>query len=137
MHGAPAPAAGAGVHQPHVLSFYKISYRPTRSGQLRYGQGQYDFEEGGLLFAAPNQIIGGAEESAAGPCAQFTLLIHPDFLAPYPLAKKMGHYGFTYAANAALHVSEQEKELLLALFHTMEAELASRLDEFSQEVVIA
>jgi AraC family transcriptional regulator, transcriptional activator of pobA len=50
----------------------------------------------------------------------------------------MRHYGFfTYAAHEALHVSEQEKELLLALFHTMEAELASRLDEFSQEVVIA
>ena len=138
VHGAHAPAAGAGVHQPHVLSFYKISYRPTRSGQLRYGQGQYDFEDGGLLFAAPNQVIGGAEEPAEGSCAQFTLLIHPDFLAPYPLAKKMGHYGFfTYAANEALHVSEPEKDLLLALFHTMEAELTSRLDEFSQEVVIA
>ncbi|AHJ95574.1 Transcriptional regulator, AraC family (plasmid) [Hymenobacter swuensis DY53] len=50
----------------------------------------------------------------------------------------MRHYGFfTYSANEALHVSEPEKELLLALFNTMKTELASRLDEFSQEVVIA
>ena len=138
VHGAHAPAASAGVHQPHVLSFYKISYRPKLSSKLPYGQGYYDFEEGGLLFAAPNQVIGGAEEPLGQACAHITLLIHPDFLAGYPLVKKMGHYGFfTYAANEALHVSEPEKDLLLALFHTMEAELASRLDEFSQEVVIA
>ena len=138
LHGAHAPAAGAGVQQPHVLSFYKIAYRPKLSSKLSYGQGHYDFEEGGLLFAAPNQLIGGAEEPTGQACAHFTLLIHPDFLAGYPLAKKMGHYGFfTYAASEALHVSEPEKDLLLALFRTMEAELASRLDEFSQEVVIA
>ena len=137
LHGAHAPAGRAGGHQPHVLSFYKISYRPRLSSQLSYGQGYYDFEEGGLLFAAPGQLIGGSEESVGQACGQFTLLIHPDFLASYPLAKKMGHYGFfTYAANEALHVSEPEKDLLLALFNTMEAELASRLDEFSQEVVI-
>ena len=42
----------------HVLSFYKISYKPRLGGKLKYGQGHYDFDEGGLLFAAPNQIIG-------------------------------------------------------------------------------
>ncbi len=138
LHGAHAPAARAGVHQAHVLSFYKIAYRPQLSSRLRYGQGHYDFEEGGLLLAAPNQLIGGSEEPTGTACAHFTLLIHPDFLASYPLTKKIGHYGFfTYAANEALHVSEPEKDLLLALFSTMEAELASRLDEFSQEVVVA
>ena len=139
VHGARTPAASVSSQQSHVLSFYKISYRPTLSSKLRYGQGYYDFDEGGLLFAAPNQVIGGGpEEPAEGACGHYTLLVHPDFLASYPLAKKIQHYGFfTYAANEALHVSEQEKELVLALFKTMEAELASRLDEFSQEVVIA
>ena len=138
VQGAHAPATSAGVQQPHVLSFYKISYRPKLSSKLSYGQGYYDFEEGGLLLAAPNQVIGGAEEPTEGPCAHVTLLIHPDFLAGYPLAKKIRHYGFfTYAANEALHVSEQEKEVLLSLFNTMAAELASRWDEFSQAVVVA
>ena len=135
-----ADMAGVNLNSPHshVLSFYKIAYRPKLSNKLKYGQGYYDFDEGGLLFAAPGQLIGGTEEPVPGLCGHFTLLIHPDFLAGYPLAKKMRHYGFfTYAAHEALHVSEQEKELLLALFKTMGAELASRLDEFSQEVVIA
>ncbi len=137
LKGARLPAEGVGA-QPHALSFYKISYRPRLSSRLKYGQGYYDFEEGGLLFAAPNQVIGGPEEHEAGACGHYTLLIHPDFLAGSPLAKKMQQYGFfTYSVNEALHVSAQEKELVLALFETMEAELASRLDEFSQEVVIA
>jgi AraC family transcriptional activator of pobA len=138
IRGVHLPAASGEAHQSHVLSFYKVSYRPKLSSKLKYGQGYYDFDEGGLLFAAPNQLIGGTEEQEVGACGQYTLLIHPDFLAPYPLAKKMRDYGFfTYATNEALHVSEPEKELLLSLFKTMDAELASRLDEFSQEVVVA
>jgi len=42
----------------HVLHFYKISYKPSLGGKLKYGQDYYDFDEGGLLFAAPNQVIG-------------------------------------------------------------------------------
>ncbi len=138
VNSATTPVAGASACRSHVLSFYRISYGPQLGSPLRYGQGYYDFDEGGLFFAAPNQLIGCTEERGAGADAHYTLLIHPDFLATYPLAKKMGHYGFfTYAANEALHVSEQEKEVLLALFKTMEAELASRWDEFSQDVVVA
>jgi AraC-like DNA-binding protein len=135
-----AEMAAVNLHSQHshVLGFYKIAYRPRLSSRLRYGQGYYDFDEGGLLFAAPGQLIGGTDEHAQGMCGHVTLLIHPDFLLGYPLAKKMRHYGFfTYEAHEALHVSEPEKELLLALFRTMEAELASRLDEFSQDVVVA
>ncbi|MFD1875373.1 helix-turn-helix domain-containing protein [Hymenobacter bucti] len=139
MRNARPPGQGSGSAQPHVLGFYKVSFWPKLSRKLKYGQGYYDFEAGGLLFAAPGQLLGGTpqpEEEDA--CAHMTLLIHPDFLASYPLAKKIREYGFfTYSANEALHVSEPEREVLLTLFRTMEAELASRLDEFSQDVVIA
>ena len=70
----------------HVLSIYKISYRTKLGGKLRYGQGYYDFDEGGLLFAAPNQIVGG--NNTAKCSTGYTLLIHPDFFRNYPLAKK-------------------------------------------------
>src|SRR6201985_3024311 len=65
---------------PHVLNFYKISYRPKFAGKLKYGQDYYDFDEGGLLFAAPGQIVGGNNEDEVRNCSQHTLLIHPDFL---------------------------------------------------------
>jgi AraC-like DNA-binding protein len=122
--------------RPHILNFYKISYRSSANGRLRYGQGYYDFEDGGLMFAAPNQVISTDEETYEH--TGYTLLIHPDFFLGHPMARKIREYGFfSYAANEALHLSEKEKETIVAIFHIMEEELNSRIDDFSQHVVIA
>ncbi|WP_179412369.1 helix-turn-helix domain-containing protein [Mucilaginibacter sp. E4BP6] len=121
----------------HVLKFYKISYKLKLSGKLKYGQDYYDFDEGGLLFAAPNQVIGGNAEDTRD-CSQYTLLIHPDFLLTYPLAKKIKQYGFfSYSANEALHLSDKEKETIISIFEIIEEELNSRIDDFSQDVIIS
>lgn len=125
------------VPQSHVLHFYKISYKPRLSGRIKYGQDYYDFDEGGLLFAAPGQIIGN-DENHGGVCSQYTLLIHPDFLLSYPLAKKIKQYGFfSYSANEALHLSDKEKAVIISIFEIIEEELSSRLDDFSQDVIIS
>lgn len=123
----------------HVLSFYKIAYKPKQTAKLKYGQHYYDFTEGGLLFAAPGQVVGShATEAATLDCSQYTLLIHPDFLRHYPLAKKIKQYGFfSYSADEALHLSEEEKETIMAIFGMIEKELNSRIDDFSQDVMIA
>jgi AraC family transcriptional regulator, transcriptional activator of pobA len=126
-----------GVPQSHVLNFYKISYKPRLSGRIKYGQHYYDFDEGGLLFAAPGQII-GTDEQHGGVCSQYTLLIHPDFLLGYSLAKKIKQYGFfSYSANEALHLSDKEKATIISIFTIIEEELTGRLDDFSQDVVIS
>jgi AraC family transcriptional regulator, transcriptional activator of pobA len=126
-----------GIPQSHVLNFYKISYKPRLSGRIKYGQHYYDFDEGGLLFAAPGQII-GADEHHGGVCSQYTLLIHPDFLLSYPLAKKIKQYGFfSYSANEALHLSDKEKATIISIFEIIEDELNSRLDDFSQDVILS
>ncbi len=123
--------------QAHVLNFYKISYKPRLSGRVRYGQHYYDFDEGGLLFAAPGQVIGSKEEHA-GVCSTYTLLIHPDFLLTYPLVKKIKQYGFfSYSANEALHLSDKEKETIISIFTIIEEELNSRIDDFSHDVIIS
>lgn len=122
----------------HVLKFYKISYRPVMSGRLRYGQGHYDFDEGGLLLAAPNQVIGSNADKEVRSCSRYTLLIHPDFLLNFPLAKKIKQYGFfSYSADEGLHLSEHEKETVLSIFKMIEDELNSRIDAHSQEVIIS
>lgn len=124
----------------HVLGFYKISYRPKLSGKLKYGQHYYDFDEGGLLFASPNQVIGSSnnDDRDTAECSLYTLLIHPDFLWNYPLAKKIRQYGFfSYSANEALHLSEDEKAIIISIFEMIGTELSSRIDDFSQDVVVA
>jgi AraC family transcriptional regulator, transcriptional activator of pobA len=124
----------------HVLGFYKISYKPKTSGKLRYGQTYYDFDEGGLLFASPNQVIGNNDDAGNNPvdCSRYTLLIHPDFLWNHPLAKKIRQYGFfSYTANEALHLSEEEVATITSIFKMIEHELNSRIDDFSQDIVVA
>src|SRR5579863_3012226 len=121
----------------HVLNFYKIAYRTKLGGKLKYGQDYYDFDEGGLLFAAPNQII-GRYNYATECCGGYSLLIHPDFLLSYPLAKKIKQYGFfSYSANEALHLSDKEKAVVFSIFKIIEEELNSRIDDFSQDIVIS
>src|SRR6218665_3608320 len=97
------------VPQNHVLSFYKIAFKPKIQGKLRYGQGYYDFDEGGLLFASPGQVM-GSHDVEASACSERTLLIHPDFFLGFPLARAIKQYGFfSYATHEALHLSEEEK----------------------------
>ncbi|MDR7127984.1 AraC-like DNA-binding protein [Algoriphagus sp. 4150] len=123
----------------HVLNFYKISFNPMLSSRVRYGQGYYDFNEGGMLFASPNQIIGSDENSTDLPgCSLKALIIHPDFLLGYPLAQDIKNYGFfSYSTREALLLSQEEKDTIASLFNMIETELNSRIDDFSQDVVIS
>ncbi|CAD5251122.1 MULTISPECIES: AraC family transcriptional regulator [unclassified Imperialibacter] len=138
INGANTPG---GIHPPsgsHVLSLYKISYKPRLGGKIKYGQHHYDFDEGGLLFASPNQVIGASDDGSTADCSLYTLLIHPDFFLGHPIAKKIRQYGFfSYTTNETLHLSEEEKETILSLFRMIEMELSSRIDDFSQDVVIS
>jgi AraC-like DNA-binding protein len=119
-----------------VLSFYKMTFITKLGGRLKYGQGYYDYDAGSMLFMAPNQLVGNANygESSSG----YILLIHPDFFLGYPLAKKIKQYGyFSYSTSESLHLSDNEKDIILSVYKIIEQELSSRIDEFSQDVAIA
>ena len=119
-----------------LLNFYKISYKINLQGKIKYGQHHYDFEEGGISFLSPNQIISAAEDEK--DYSGYTLLIHPDFLRNYALAKSINNYGFfSYSANEALYLSEQEKTTISEVFEHILQELNSRIDDFSQDVIIS
>ncbi|QPH38925.1 helix-turn-helix domain-containing protein [Pedobacter endophyticus] len=119
-----------------VVNFYKITFITKNSGRLKYGQDYYDFDEGSMLFLAPNQLVGSTDYNSKTYC--YILLIHPDFLLGHPLAKKIRQYGyFSYSSNEALHLSAKEREVILSIYKIMEQELNNGVDEFSQEVIIA
>lgn len=125
----------------HILPFYKISYKAALTGKLKYGQSYYDFDGGGLLFTAPNQIVGGGDEDEDSDpmnSANYIMLIHPDFFMGHPIAKKIKQHGFfSYSANETLHLSDEERETILSIFRMVQTELNSRIDDFSQDVVIS
>jgi AraC-like DNA-binding protein len=121
---------------PLILNFYKISYKKNLSGKIRYGQNYYDFDEGGMFFVSPNQLLVSDKDDK--DYSGYTLLIHPDFIRNYPLGKSIKKYGFfSYSANEGLHLSEKEKEIIISIFENIERELNSTIDDFSQDVMVS
>jgi len=119
-----------------TLDFYKISFKSTFRGQIKYGQGFYDFEEGGLAFLKPRQIVfSPAElESYQGSALYF----HPDFIRNYTLGKTIHQYGFfSYDVSEALFLSAGEKEIIAGLFDSIDHELNGNIDLFSQDVLVS
>lgn len=118
-----------------ILDFYKISYKYSTTGKMGYGQGYYDFNEGGMMFTAPGQVLSTDEN--AEYCG-YTLLAHPDFIRSYPLAKNIKNFGFfSYDTNEALHLSDHEKTTITGLLDNIENELNTTIDEVSQDVIIS
>ncbi|MEJ7559798.1 MAG: helix-turn-helix transcriptional regulator [Pedobacter sp.] len=119
-----------------IFNFYKISYKKNYTGKFKYGQSYYDFDEGGLSFVSPNQVISVSDDE--GDYGGYTLLVHPDFIRNFPLGKKIKDYGFfSYTVAEGLFLSDKEKEIIISLFKNIETELASAIDLFSQEVVVS
>ena len=119
-----------------LIDFYKISFKKDFKGQVKYGQGYYDFEEGGLAFLGPNQLVtmSGEKRNYEG----YTLYFHADLIRNTHLGKNMQQYGFfSYAISEALFLSEKEKEVILAIFKSIATELDHHIDAFSQDVLVS
>jgi len=120
-----------------MLDFYSIALKRNSNAKMKYGQQEYDFNEGVLMFISPGQVFsieGNAELQHTG----WSLLIHPDFLWNTPLAKKIKQYEyFGYAVHEALHLSEKEENMLIGIIKNIRQEYQSNIDKFSQDVIIA
>jgi AraC-like DNA-binding protein len=120
-----------------ILDFYSIALKRNSNAKMKYGQQEYDFNEGVLMFISPGQVFsieGNAELQHTG----WSLLIHPDFLWNTPLAKKIKQYEyFGYAVHEALHLSEKEEKMLIGIIKNIRQEYQSNIDKFSQDVIIA
>jgi AraC-like DNA-binding protein len=118
------------------LDFYKISFKPTFIGQIKYGQAYYDFEEGGLAFLKPKQIVYPPEDLAS--YEGIALYFHPDFIRNYPLGNTINQYGFfSYDVSEALFLSAKEKEVIANLLASIANELHNNIDNFSQDVLVS
>jgi AraC-like DNA-binding protein len=119
-----------------LFDFYKISYKRTLNKKMRYGQGYYDFDEGGMIFTAPHQLI--TVEEADTEYEGYSLIVHPDFIRHYPLGKNIKSFGFfSYDASEALHLSDKEKSNIMGVLENIDEELHHAIDDFSQDVLVS
>jgi AraC-like DNA-binding protein len=122
-----------------VADYYSISVKRGVSGKMRYGQQEYDFDEGIMYFMAPGQVL------QTRPLTDFDvqpsgwiLLIHPDFLWNTALATTIKRYEFfDYSVHEALFLSEKEETTINTIIHNIQHEYHSNIDRFSQTIIIS
>lgn len=122
-----------------VFDFYSIALKKNFPGKIRYGQQEYDFDEGLMSFMAPGQVFRIEIDPKSDKVQSgWMLLIHPDFLWNTPLAKTIRQYDFfDYSVNEALFLSEKEETTIAGIMQNIAHEYRSNIDKFSQQIIIA
>jgi AraC-like DNA-binding protein len=117
-------------------SLYSVWLKTGHCG-MNYGRSHYDFEEGVLFFTAPQQVVSssGPVEPKAG---DWMLFFHPDLIRKTSLGAAIHQYSFfSYETNEALHLSDEEKDILTRCVKNIEEEYSQRIDDHSQNVIVS
>lgn len=103
---------------------------------LKYGRKYYDYQEGTIVSFAPGQLIGVDMEKDEVKPEVYGLMFHPDLIHGTSLGEKISRYSFfDYAQSEALHLSEQERGIIMDCLHKIEYELSYPVDKHSHNLL--
>lgn len=115
---------------------YALFLKNGVSCTLRYGRQYYDYQEGTIVSFAPGQLVGVEMTETETPPEVLGLLFHPDLIHGTELGKNIGRYSFfDYAQNEALHLSEQERGIIVDCLRKIEYELSYPVDKHSRTLL--
>lgn len=121
----------------HIFGYYTVFLKDVKCGDLKYGRNYYDYQEGTLVFLAPNQVVTIENKQPHQPKG-WVLIFHPDLLRGTSLAHSMKEYTFfSYEVFEALHLSEQERAVILECFHNIQSELMHSIDNHTQRLIVS
>jgi len=135
-----------------TYGFYVIFLKRDPDGKFKYRYGQRsfdlavsaadqenDFDASKLFFMSPGQVLGiEANNVEASEISGWMILVHPDFLWKSQLAKTINqHEFFHYSISESLFLAPQEEKKIVSIIHHIQEEYQSKIDKFSQDVVIA
>ena len=126
---------------PHSLNRYEV-YGFFLQGKeegidLTYGTGRYDYSDGTLICVAPGQIGGKEDEGNLVNLSGWALLFHPDILQGTGLEKEIKSFSFfDYRINEALHMSEEERDIIIGLFIQIKNELRFPADTMQNRILV-
>lgn len=117
---------------------YLLSMKGKMKGStFQYGKNSHDFDDGTLVFIAPNQVASFEDPIEELDDSGWSILFHPDLIRKSELGKDIKNYSFfNYETNEALHVSDKEKQSLLELVKKIDLELNQNIDKHSQDIII-
>ena len=116
---------------------YCIALKDKSCG-LDYGRNHYDFDEGVMMFTAPNQVITLNKAQELNEVQGWMLYFHPDLIRDTTLGEKIDEYNFfSYSVYEALHLSDQEQNTLSTCIKMIGEEIKARIDNHSRQVLIS
>ena len=124
-------------HSLNNYSVYGLFLRDDADVDLDYGCGKYDYNKGTLLCVAPGQIGGKEDNGGRVAITGWALLFHPDLLHGFPLEKRIKEYSFfDYRVNEALHMTDEEHDILVSLMRRTREELGKKPDELQRAILV-
>ena len=122
----------------YIYDFYQVAFKSGIKGDILYGRNSYDFEQGSMVFTKPSQAQQYSNTQELEGESGWVLLFHPDLIRPYDVGQNIEQYSFfSYDTNEALHVSEQEKKLLVDLIGQIEKEYCNNIDKHTQKLIVS
>jgi AraC-type DNA-binding domain-containing proteins len=119
------------------LGIYAIFLKEVNCGNMTYGCGTYDYEEGTMLFLAPGQVYGMDSQTRQKGVGR-ALLFHPDLIHGTSLGRHIKDYTFfSYEVNEALHLSLRERAIINDCIEKIGFELEHAIDKHSQTLIVS
>lgn len=105
--------------------------------ELIYGAGKYDYSEGTLICVAPGQIGGKEDNGEFVNLSGWAVLFHPDILQGTGLEKDIKNFSFfDYSINEALHMTSEERDVMVALIRQLENDLKFEPDPMQNRIIV-
>ena len=115
---------------------YCIYLKDVKCGDIVYGRHYYDYQADTLAFFAPGQVSSFENPMIPYQPKGYGLIFHPDFLMGTTLSKNINNYKFfNYQSNEALHLSDDERQMIVDCFSKIEFELKQPIDKHSKKLI--
>ena len=117
---------------------YAIFLKDVKCGDMIYGRQTYDYQEGTLVCLAPGQVFGAKDDGQLRQPKGWALLFHPDLLRGTQLGRNIRNYTFfSYESYEALHLSEQERHVVIDCLQNIAGELQHAIDKHSRTLIVS
>lgn len=104
---------------------------------LVYGTGKYDYSAGTLICVAPGQLGGKEDNGELVNLSGWAILFHPDILQGSALEKEIKNFSFfDYRVNEALHMTKEERNIMVEIFQQIENELNFPPDGMQNRIIV-
>jgi len=115
---------------------YGIFLKQGDGCSARYGREKYDYQEGTIVTHAPGEVFTIEWDDKRPMPPSRGLLFHPDLIFGTALGKKIKQYSFLdYGEREALHLSQSERSVIMALMDQIESEMQHAIDKHTQTLI--